>query len=432
MADRRALPHEDVIAISSMLENYHKVFYVFFSLAGIYFDDGIKTAAIQFHKHGKPIMLINEEFWKSLNKNQRVFVVCHECMHVLLDHGNRDGSEVKGATHDDVNIAQDITINEMIVDLFDYDREDFIGWEKYAWIDTCFKNPKQIKRNETFIYYLEELLKNPSEQKKNNNVKLIDDHKAPPKDGEPAPSPSHAETVAKEKFANTLAEELTADELGVLLDALGDGPKAGTMRGSIEAMIKKKEQRVRLRINRLIAKLKRTRIKMIEGEGESFTAHDRRFASFFHHNPDMSLPGKIVKEVPSKDRLLVALFMDVSGSCMSYFPDFKKIASAFIAEEKMIETIPYAFDTAVTPIVLDQPLHIGGGTYFHIIEEECQRLTEKFGRYPDCVMVVTDGEGNPVVPAAPSRWIWLLTPRGSKQYVNPSSRSYPISEVVFE
>src|ERR1035437_9214279 len=120
----RSLTNEEYLEILTSIEDYHKVFFTFLEMASIKLTDEIKTACVRLPKNGKPELSINEDFWKGLSLRERLFVVCHECLHVLLDHGVRNGMDVPGATHDLVNIAQDITINEMIVDLFNYDRED--------------------------------------------------------------------------------------------------------------------------------------------------------------------------------------------------------------------------------------------------------------------------------------------------------------------
>jgi predicted metal-dependent peptidase len=347
---------------------------------------------------------------------------------------------VPGATPYLVNIAQDITINEMYVDLFGFDRNNLRNWERYCWIQTCFKNPQNIKRNENFTYYLKELIKNGSDSVNNGDQKTLDMHgNAGSNDGTmmPGQGETDEEKKAKERLAKELAEELSASDLNKIKGALpkdadGSGQGAGTMSGSYEFIIKRKEARARLKIAKLIAKLKRTVAKMTEVDVETFVAKDRRFQSILGNHPDMHLPGNATYEKPKKDKLLVALYIDISGSCVEFIPLFKKILLAFMEEKESLITIAHTFDTSVERVTYDTHIRGGGGTYFHIIEENNLKLEAEIGRYPDAVIIITDGEGNKVVPKMPKRWIWLLTPYNMKEYINSASKWYLTKDVVFE
>ena len=255
----KTLNKEEILKIGATLEDYHSIFYVFFSMAIIYFSEEIPTAAIRFTKNGgKPQLILNEEFWNRHNHREKLFIICHECMHVLLDHGVRDGMQIKGATHQLVNKAQDITINHMIVDLFNYDREDLREWKKYCWIETCFTNPHLIKRNENFIYYLEELIKDPK-SKEQGGATTLDEHAVPSDETE-------VEKKNKESIAKEIAKELDPKDLEDLIKALpeSDDGTAGTVKGAFEEILSDKLKKLKLDFRVLIKKLKRTRVSYIE------------------------------------------------------------------------------------------------------------------------------------------------------------------------
>lgn len=436
----KKLSYEELLDIAASLEDYHKVFYVFWEMSSVVFDDSIGTAAVRFPRAGKPEMLIGEKFWNSLTKREKLFVVCHECLHVLLDHGVRNGLSVPGASPRLVNIAQDITINEMIVDLFSYDREDLRDWKKYCWIDTCFDNPHVIARNETFLYYLEKLIQNPPKGEEQGGPSTFDEHGMQPDGSIKSPQPSggkgdetQAEKDAKQATAESLAGELTAQELDDLLKALPEGVlEAGQMTGAIEHIIARKVQRAKLKFGHIVRKLKKSCLKEVPADVETFTQDDRRFSDV-HANPKIALPGKGEIMKPSRDRLLTAVFMDVSGSCLDYLKVFNQVFLAFDAERKLFETRLFIFDTRVTEVRPGDNVRIGGGTAFDIIEQKCVQLESEVGRYPDCVVVITDGHGSPVTPKAPTKWIWLLTPKDhTTHYVPRQSRHFLISQVTFE
>jgi len=422
----KLLSRDELLKISSSLEDYHKIFYVFWEMAAVFFSEKIPTAAIRFDEKGggKPLMMLNEEFWNRHNLREKLFITCHECAHVLLDHGVRNGMHIKGATPELVNKAQDITINHMIVDLFNYDREDLREWKKYCWIETCFTNPHLIKRNENFIYYLEMLIADPKSKEGDGPVTL-DEH------GDPG-NETEVEKKTREALAKEIAKDLDPKDLEDLIKALpgGEGAEAGTMRGIYETILTEKSKKLKLNFKVLIKKLKRTRVKYVDKDAETFVREDRRFDDVMSR-PDVSLPGTSTVQGPKKDRLLTALFMDVSGSCMEHFPKFQQIAEAFDAERDTFDLRLFIFDTTVTEVHPSIPFRIGGGTYFHIIEQQVLELEREYHRYPDCVIVVTDGEGTDVKPKGPTKWIWLLTPPARKQNIPLSSKSWLISQVEF-
>lgn len=452
---RTPVPEEVLLRISNSLEDYHKCFYVFWEMSEVYFTDELPTAAIKFNKGAKPTLLLNKEFWDRHNHLEQLFIICHECMHVLLDHGIRNGMKTKGATPYLVNVAQDITINEMIVDLFKYRRDDLREWKKYCWIDTCFKDPAvrlNILRNQIFTYYLEKLIQNPPPAPPPPPEK--GDGSPSEGDGEPGDGESSPQTLdqhvmdedgdcgggeeetEEEKKARAgaiekIIAELDPAQIEEIIKALPDSGEAGSMKGSLKATIAKKQKLAKLNFKKLVAKLKRTCMTEKFRDVETFVKDDRRFGDVLRR-PDVLLPGRMEQGYPDKDKLLTACFMDISGSCMAYFDHFQKIFMAFDAEKKTFETRLFAFDTSVVEVKAGETITVGGGTHFHIIEKQCLKLEQEVGRYPDCVVIITDGEGTTVTPKAPTKWVWLLTPFATKSYIPKASRSWPIKDVIFE
>jgi hypothetical protein len=124
--------------------------------------------------------------------------------------------------------------------------------------------------------------------------------------------------------------------------------------------------------------------------------------------------------------------MDISASCMAYFPIFTQVFLAFDAEKEIFETRLFTFDTIVAEVKPGYSITVGGGTSFSIIEQKCIELEAEVGRYPDCVVVITDGYGNEVKPKAPSKWIFLLTPTTWTESLIPyKSRKFFINQLTF-
>jgi len=417
----RQWTHEETLAIGVHLENYHRCFFVFFEMARITFDETILTAAVFFSVDHQPQIKINEAFWNTLNTDEQVFIICHECLHVILDHSRRSGKTVPGATRDLVNIAQDITINEMIVDRFNFDRTNLRNWQNYCWIDTCFKDPLTILRNETFIYYLEKLIDNSNMNDfSRSQVQLVDDHS------------QHDSIVENHKASSQrVIEELIETMEPAILEKILRSTPPGSTRNAIELSIYEKIKPVKIKFKRIIKELKRTRTKYHSTTVESFAHEGRRFTEMIAGCQSLVLPGTTEQLRPKRARLQTAVFMDVSGSCIKHVNVFMNVAKAFELQKEFFDTWLYTFDTEVKRVFPKDRILGGGGTSFSIIETECLNIQSVTKRYPDCVIVITDGAGTTVNPAVPKNWVWLLTPNPDQQYVSSQSKSFLISEISF-
>jgi len=433
-SDTVALTREELLKISLDLEQYHRVFDAFWNMSQVFFTTraNIRTAAVCFPPHQKPHMLLNRKFWDSLDNNGQLFVILHECLHVMLDHGLRNARHVTGATARKINIAQDITINEMIAGLFGFPRGLLLGWEKYCWIDTCFKNPETIEHNQVFEYYLRKLI----EQGADPEVSTVDDHRGSGEDSGPVDDEANTADGSQEvensddgdpdDAAQELGTYLSADELEALLKRTGPEGGAGIKHSPFRTVLEKMVP-PRLDFNTIVQRLKRSAKSKEQRADQSFTREDRRFNSLPR---SLSLPGSIDRK-PNNNKLITAVFFDVSGSCMQHINAFSAVKDAFEKETKLFEMRAYTFDTAIAPVDLSGDIRIGGGTAFHIIEAECQRIMMEDGRYPDCVVVITDGYGTAVHPAYPGRWVWLLTPDATTKFIHSASGAWAISKVTF-
>ena len=145
----------------------------------------------------------------------------------------------------------------------------------------------------------------------------------------------------------------------------------------------------------------------------------------------MILPGSIDVKKPFKDKLNIAVFMDVSGSCINYLDTFNKVIQAFDREKKLFETRMFIFDTRVKEVTYNSKITVGGGTSFTILENQCLAI-EAESKYPDCVVVITDGYGNEFLPKAPTKWVWLLTEHNTEEFIHPQSKRIRIKNVTFD
>ena len=149
------------------LEKWHGLFYQFWSLGVPIFTDKIPTAGVAFNKKGQYVQfMFNPKFWDNLSHSEREFIICHECLHVLYEHGVRAASHKQPQM---ANIAMDVVVNHSLEDNFGFDRsmldsilqegdadkgipEKTLG-EMLIWKETTFPEPDKIKDEETFEYY---------------------------------------------------------------------------------------------------------------------------------------------------------------------------------------------------------------------------------------------------------------------------------------
>lgn len=431
---RKLVPNEELAKIGGTLEDFHKVFYTFWQMSCVMFVDDMPTAAVQFIRDAPPALLLNEKFWNSLSFRTKQFVIVHECLHVILDHFKRNAKGIKGATPRLVNVAQDICINEMAVAIFGFDRNaDIDNWQRFCWIDTCFDEPSKVLRNQSFLYYLHLLIAEagPSGESKSDGLHTVDEHGESDGDG------TMEETEERERFGSVLAQDMNPGDLADALNAGGVNDElgvAGTAAGKFGTILAKAKAVPKVNFKSIIEGLKKTRMKKSETAKNSFRTESRRFSTVATSANGIVLPGTQIKKKPKIDKLFVAVFMDVSGSCMSQITKFHSIISAFRDEQEIFDCEFYLFDTKVQNITDPKtPVSLGGGTAFHIIEQELQtNFKVKYNVYPDAVVIISDGDGNKVVPQHPRRWIWLLTEQNIQTYIHQVSRKMKIRDVVFD
>lgn len=89
---------EEELEISNKLSEHHLIFQTFWSIGTPLFTKDIPTAAVGFDSVGEVIyMIVNPDFWDTLDIENKTFVIAHECLHVILNHGKR-GQKYKNAS----------------------------------------------------------------------------------------------------------------------------------------------------------------------------------------------------------------------------------------------------------------------------------------------------------------------------------------------
>jgi predicted metal-dependent peptidase len=408
--------------IARLLQNHFELFYTCWHLGKPDLTDELPTAGVLFDKHDGRYLhfMFNEEWYNELTDYERAFIISHECLHVILNHGKR----FRGLVPEIANIAADIVINHMLTTKFGFDKSKLqnkiikVG----AWFETVFPKDKCPPRGMSFEYYYELLLKEAKAQQngKGNGTNLgvgqIDDHSGL----EQATADNVLEAL--KEMAQTGLTNKEKDVLKQLGKVYGDkndeckkaGVDPGTIKAILEAVYNPKM------VWEKIIKSMRTAFRQREKEKDTWISKHRR-----HHllSDELILPCS--REVDSRDynKLELVAFMDISGSCIHLKDDFYNLLNTVPTD--LFNITAHTFDTAVREIDLKKTkITGGGGTSFSVIE---QYIRKNFKRYPYAVLIITDGAGDNVSPQHPDRWHWVLSDN-YKQLIPKESKIFELKD----
>ncbi len=410
--------YEQFYNIYDYLESYYGIFYSLVQMGRPSFVETVPTAAVGFDENGRNIMFIfNPKFWDELDEYNRVFVICHECLHVLLSHGLRS---INCTDKRLANVAMDIVVNHMLVNNFKFDRSKIKNEKDFCWVDTVF-SPNQIasigiEENKSFEYYFNILQSFCSAMPIAG--KLVDSH-----DQLGNISEGLAAEISEKIMGNTSKEEFDTfkEKMGEDAKETENKSSRGTVGGNIKKVIKLTYVRKKRKWESVIKRWTQRKLSEMVSV-DSWVHQNRRMVTL---DQTLSIPHLVDQENYEKEKINVLFFQDTSGSCVHLAPRFL-LAARSIPEDRF-NVKAFCFDTSTYEINLKSGELFGfGGTSFSIIEDRIQQMiaSEKLKKYPDAVFVITDGEGDRVYPEKPERWHWFLSynyryciPKESKVYM---------------
>lgn len=404
------ITNDEWMEISHGLEPFHGVFYQIWQMGKPILDESIETACVQFDHQGNFIWFrFNPEFWSTLDFNNKLFVISHEALHIILNHGAR--AKDAGINSRAANVAMDIVINHLLVRSFGFERNTLVG-EVACWVDTVFKNRDPMPPDDDcfeFYYNLFDKVHAHGFSGDGECPSTLDDH-----DGFCSSDFS--------KVIDHLNESLTKEEKDSLKSTINkhfqnnnktseEKSSAGSGAWTFANIgnVKKKKN-----WESVIKKWSKKFITDDDYEAQQWTKTNRRM---------ILLPKKLLlpTDVEIEDlhldnnKIDVWFFLDTSGSCYDLKDRF--FAAAASLPEKRFQIRLFCFDTRIEETSLQsRKIYGGGGTSFKIIEQHIQNEIQKTGvKYPE-VFVITDGWGDSVNPQYPTKWHWFLTEHGSKNY----------------
>lgn len=432
---KRKVSVEEWNSICMELEDYHSVFYQVWKMGRPIFTDSIPTAAVSFDKVGNFVLfLFNPEYWDKLDAYSKKFVICHEVLHVILNHGIRtvDCATVNRAA---TNAALDIVVNHSLVNSFGFEREKVHNQAELCWIDTVFKNPKSpIEHRQCYEYYYNKFEKIYGDgtwrlaKEGENPDGTLDSHEYM--------SPKHSDDW--QEFIEKLNAEMNDEEKDQIKKFLEKNyekdpnkkdpetsKKAGSGVGgwtfvNISEKIKKKKKWETI--------IKKWSLKVRQDdhrEVEQWARDHRRLTAL---DLDVLIPSEMEVEDLEFDvhKTRVFFFLDTSGSCYNLKDRF--FEAALSLDEKKFEVRLFCFDTAIEETTLkSRQIYGGGGTSFSIIEERVQAEIQKAGlkEHPS-VWVLTDGYGDKIDPSVPNQWHWFITEGGNTSLINQNCNFYEL------
>ena len=404
------LNYEEFFAISRLLESHHAVFYQLWELGKPYFTKSIPTAAVSFDKQGDCVLfMFNPDFWRSLDDNQKCFIISHECMHVLLNHGKRSVDIPKTQRHG-CNISMDIVINECLIKQFDFSQKEIDPENKYCWLETIYPENKNILPSQNYEYYFNRL---PSNLKNSKQI-LVDIH-------------DFFEGESSDKIFERLNDSLSdaeKEEINKILDKFSDSKEA-SKEGDGNAKLMPKYN---LKKKKWESVIKKWTLPMLKNDFDFFDHWARSNRRMAELPSEVILPNEMeLQEKDENNRIPLYFFLDVSGSCSHLAERFWKAASS-IPKESFDKRL-FSFNTVVEEVnEKDRLLNVGGATRFDILEQKLQEdlKNKRIKIYPPAVFVITDGYGNQIKPKKAEKWHWFLTEFSYKSYIPKESKIHEL------
>lgn len=396
------------------------------------FSERNPTAWVTFDRLGNfKSFCFNPHFWEKLAEHQgenstssHEFVLSHEALHVILDHGFRGqldpswSEEEKQLYARRLNTAADLVVNHMLVNKFGFHRYNLPDYLKFIWVETVFTKEEVSEHNissthsfEQYMMLLEKLDKQCQGGEgerggSSGGSQTVDDHESEQDgdadgggDGAAAAAGVDRKAALKDllRRMNPSASDMK-DVTGVLMAGTGQMDKEFEEFFNQLARPNKKWDKVFRHLVGSTYRESRNKIHTYQKENSAYTG------------TNIIKKGMGFKRAPAKKKPTVFAFIDISGSCVDLYAPFIKIVGEFDPEKYNI--VPFMFDTGVYPIdmksgKLPPP---GGGTAFDILEDCIQECINEgtVPSYPQAVLVITDGAGNTVVPEKPKAWHFIM------------------------
>lgn len=356
----------------------------------------IGTASVRA-EGARLLFQFDPDFWSRLTTGELVGVLAHEAMHVLLRH--LDGPHGIDAGHHHLwNLAADAVVNDRLNVAYP---SVVLPADRITGMNLIGRDCADLSAEDVLRALLTEVQKRPAMAAELVAQSTLDIHAGWGGSG-------HAETGTDERRRASTEPSSTGDHENAIQDAVGDivraagGMDAEAVRawGCGSSGSRRHVDQTDALLNpatvlaRALARLGRPE--------PSWAPPNPKLAAVY---PQVILPRWISDEKP---HVLVAI--DASASVS------QELLSAFVAVAQMAHRHAHvdliSFDAAAYPLGDHAVVHPvgGGGTSFQAIEDYA---VERLTRYPDMVLVLTDGYAPRPKVSQPRRWAWLIPQHGT-------------------
>lgn len=431
------MSYEEFADLAMDLEIHHSVFSKLWSIATPTFIKGAGTAYVAFDKENKMIKFaIDPDFWASLDRQTKLFVVSHECLHIILSHGIR-GKDIDVSFRKLANVAMDIVVNHMLVDQFGFYRKSIKNEGDLCWVDTVFPK-EEVEVGLGFEAYYN-LMKSRCDV--NQLPKLLDIHDFLDSLGsDDKDNPDGLDKELKEAITKKLSKSLSDEEITDFVSKMGDEASRKTSTGFVGEPQIPGELREHVRIKNIPKKKKwETVIKkwtaysIAEAEEYQWALEHRRFAAL--SEGDLSFPQLAEIESRNFEKIDLMFFLDASGSCWHlkdrFFTAALSLNPAKFNVRMFTRTteVREVFKHEISSLVIKG----GGSDDFSCMERFIQEdiRTGKLKKYPDAVFHITDGgdcSGHIIKPEKPDNWHWFLVPPSTTYWIPKNSKIYRLED----
>ena len=391
------------------LEEHHAIFYQLWEMGRPVFTDEVDTAAVSFELHNQFLAFkFNPDFWDRLSDYSRLFVIAHEALHVLLNHGSRGANPRTEADRRDLNVAMDVTVNTQLVTSFGFRRESL---DERIATTGCFKETVFGYDHDVRFNHFEHIYRKlGGVDLTDSAVWCFDDH-----DGlDDIPDELVDELCDR---AGRRMSDSEVEEVNQALDesTAGDYTPVATRVMAPEPV----------EVNETWAEVIERWVRQNEPTDDIEERWDRSPRRIQSVSGSLAVPRE--KPLEAFDKPRVVFFVDTSGSCRKFARRFMRCVDSI--PHHLFDVDLYCFDRRTYPIDLDNRRLQGfGGTAFYPLEYELTKRVRRGEEYPEGVFVLTDGYGSPIDPAHPDRWHWFLTGDGTDQYIPAKSKQYWLTE----
>jgi len=410
---------KEFFQIAKKLEEFNSVFSSLWKMgipviADTYGIRAVNTAEVHFDSENRAIKIyINPHLWERLSWNQKIFILCHECLHVVFNYGFR---ALALDDKNNANVAADVAINQILINNFMFLRKEIDPDNELCWQDSgLMKIIPNVESMQTMEYYYNLLCTEgdaggsgedgEGKDKENGLPFFIGNHNNVDKeDGK------DIEDLCR-KLNETLSEEEKQSIQEMIEQHFREEEnydykdhKAGNSAGNIWFFIEKTVIKPKKKWETVIKKWANLQIKEERREIEQWISLNRRFILLPRN---LIIPSEMEFDTTNheKKKIKVWFFQDTSGSCAGYRKRFFTAAESL--PTKRFDVKMHCFDTKVYETTLQsRKLYGFGGTRFDIIEDY---ILKNMKEYPKAIFVITDGAGNKVNPKHPDRWYIFLT-----------------------